>query len=62
MKKIVVICTANSCRSQMAEGFFRKYVSDKYEIFSAGIFKSYVNSKAIQVMKEIGIDISKHTS
>jgi arsenate reductase len=61
-KKILVICTGNSCRSQMAEGYFRHLAGDRFEITSAGLEPSVVNSTAIQVMKEDGIDISKHTS
>ncbi len=61
MKKILILCTGNSCRSQMAEGFFRKYRS-KWDINSAGIMPSRVNPYAIEVMKELGIDISSHRS
>jgi arsenate reductase len=64
MKKnrIIVICTANSARSQIAEGFFRGYADDSLEVFSAGTFPSSVHPVAIEVMQEKGIDISKHTS
>ena len=62
MKKILVLCTGNSCRSQMAEGYLRKYAGDKAEVYSAGIETHGVNPKAIQIMKEDGIDISNHTS
>ncbi len=62
MKKILVLCTGNSCRSQMAEGYLRHFAKDKAEIFSAGVETHGVNPKAIQFMKEDGIDISKHTS
>lgn len=62
MKKILVLCTGNSCRSQIAEGYLRHYVEDKAEIYSAGIETHGVNPKAIAVMKEDGIDISSHTS
>ncbi len=62
MKKILVLCTGNSCRSQMAEGYLRKYAGDKAEVYSAGIETHGVNPRAIQIMKEDGIDISKHTS
>ena len=61
-KKILVVCTGNSCRSQMAEGYFRHLAGDQFEITSAGLEPSVVNSTAIQVMQEDGIDISKHTS
>ena len=62
MKNIIVICTGNSCRSQIAEGFLEYYTNDDFVIYSAGIRAIGINSKAIQVMNEIGIDISKHTS
>lgn len=62
MKKILVLCTGNSCRSQIAEGYLRYYAKDKALIYSAGIETHGVNPKAIQVMKEDGIDISTHTS
>ena len=62
MKKILVLCTGNSCRSQIAEGYLRYYAKDKAAIFSAGIETHGVNPKAIAVMKEDGIDISYHTS
>ncbi len=62
MKKILVLCTGNSCRSQIAEAFLRRYSKDKTEIFSAGIETHGVNPLAVQTMKDIGIDISNHTS
>lgn len=62
MKKILVLCTGNSCRSQMAEGYLRLYAGDKAEIYSAGIETHGVNPKAIAVMKEDGVDISNHIS
>lgn len=62
MKKILVLCTGNSCRSQMAEGYLRHYAGAKAEIYSAGIETHGVNPRAIQIMKEDGIDISHHTS
>ena len=62
MKKILVLCTGNSCRSQIAEGYLRYFAEDKAEVYSAGIEKHGVNPKAIAIMKEDGIDISKHTS
>ena len=61
-KRVLILCTGNSCRSQMAEGVLRHYGSSRYEVFSAGTKPSSVNPIAIQVMKEIGIDISKHRS
>ncbi|MGK9120361.1 arsenate reductase ArsC [Olivibacter jilunii] len=62
MKKILVLCTGNSCRSQLAEGYLRHFAQGKAEVYSAGIETHGVNPKAIQVMKEDGIDISGHTS
>ena len=61
-KRILVLCVGNSCRSQMAEGYLRYFAQDKAEVFSAGVETHGVNSKAILVMKEDGIDISHHTS
>ena len=62
MKKILVLCTGNSCRSQIAEGYLRNFANGKAEVYSAGIETHGVNPKAIAVMKEDGIDISRHTS
>lgn len=62
MKKVLVLCTGNSCRSQLAEGYLRYYAGDQAEIYSAGIETHGVNPKAIQVMAEDHIDISGHTS
>ena len=59
---ILVLCTGNSCRSQLAEGYLRKFAEDKANIYSAGIETHGVNPRAIATMKEDGIDISKHTS
>ncbi len=61
-KKILVLCTGNSCRSQMAEGYFRHLAGQRFDVFSAGLEPSIVNPKAIKVMQEDGIDISSHTS
>jgi len=58
MKKIMFLCTANSCRSQMAEGFAKEYSRGSIEIYSAGIMAAGIHRKAIAVMKELGIDIS----
>ena len=60
--RILVLCTGNSCRSQMAEGFFRHYGGDKVEVYSAGLSPKGVHPLAIKVMAEVGIDISKQTS
>ncbi|MGN6603590.1 MAG: arsenate reductase ArsC [Ginsengibacter sp.] len=62
MKNILILCTGNSCRSQMAEGYLQKFANGKAKIYSAGIETHGVNPRAIAVMKENGIDISKHTS
>jgi arsenate reductase len=62
MKKVLVLCTGNSCRSQIAEGYLRAFASDKAEIYSAGIETHGVNPRAIEIMKRDGIDISAHTS
>jgi arsenate reductase len=61
-KKILFICTHNSARSQMGEGIINSMFSKKFEAVSAGTEVSIVKPQAIQVMKEIGIDISDHTS
>jgi arsenate reductase len=61
-KKILVLCTGNSCRSQIAEGYLRHFAQEKAEILSAGVETHGVNPKAIEIMKEDGIDISNHTS
>ncbi|MGB9716263.1 MAG: arsenate reductase (thioredoxin) [Thermodesulfovibrionales bacterium] len=56
------LCTANSCRSQMAEGFAREFGKGLIEVYSAGLMSAGVHKRAIAVMKEIGIDISKQRS
>jgi arsenate reductase len=60
--KILFICTGNSCRSQMAEGWAKKLKSDSIEAFSAGIIPTKVHPRTIQVMAEAGVDISDHYS
>ena len=62
MKKILVLCTGNSCRSQIAHGYLQKFAGDKAKIYSAGIETHGVNPKAIKVMAEDHINISNHTS
>ncbi|MCU0238478.1 MAG: arsenate reductase ArsC [Pyrinomonadaceae bacterium] len=62
MKKILVLCTGNSARSQMAEGLLKHITQSKYEIYSAGTKPSIVRPEAIKVLAEIGIDISKNRS
>lgn len=60
--KLLVLCTGNSARSQMAEGLFRQALGDRFEVFSAGTRPSHVRPEAIAVMAELGIDISGHRS
>ncbi len=63
MKKVLILCTGNSCRSHMAHGILQACAGNVVEVLSAGSKPAgYVHPKAIQVMKEIGIDISHHTS
>jgi len=62
MKKVMFLCTANSCRSQMAEGFAKELGKGLLEVYSAGLFAAGVHRRAIAVMKEIGIDISRQKS
>ncbi len=61
-KRVLILCTGNSARSQMAEGLLRDLGGDKFEVQSAGTIASFVRPQAIEVMKEIGIDISEHRS
>jgi len=62
MRKILVLCTGNSCRSQIAEGYLRHFAEGQAEIYSAGVETHGVNPRAVAIMKEDGIDISAHTS
>jgi arsenate reductase len=62
MKKILVLCTGNSCRSQIAEGYLRHFARGRAEVYSAGVETHGVNPRAIAIMKEDGIDIAGHTS
>jgi arsenate reductase len=62
MKKILVLCTGNSCRSQIAEAYLRHFAGNKAEIYSAGVETHGVNPRAVATMQEDGIDISNHTS
>jgi arsenate reductase len=59
---IYFLCTGNSCRSQIADGFLKALGSDKYDVKSAGLEAHGLNPRAVQVMKEAGVDISKNTS
>jgi arsenate reductase (thioredoxin) len=60
--RVLFLCTGNSARSQMAEAFLRKYADDQFEAHSAGLDPKGVNPFTIQVMQEVGIDISDNTS
>ena len=61
-KRVLIICTGNSARSQMAEGLLRHAAGERFEVQSAGTRPGSVRSEAIAVMKELGIDISGHRS
>ena len=61
-KKVLFLCSGNSCRSQIAEGMLRQFYGDQYEVYSAGINPREIDQNAIEVMKEIGIDISHQFS
>lgn len=60
--RILFLCTGNSCRSQMAEGFGKKFFGDKYDIYSAGIEKHGMNPRAMKVMAEKGVELTLHSS
>ncbi len=62
MKKILVLCTGNSCRSQIADGYLKHFAGDKAIVYSAGVETHGVNPRAIATMKADGIDISGNTS
>ncbi|MGG1685976.1 arsenate reductase (thioredoxin) [Pseudalkalibacillus sp. NRS-1564] len=61
-KSIYFLCTGNSCRSQMAEGFGKKHLGDEYDVYSAGIEAHGLNPNAVKAMKESDIEISAQTS
>src|ERR1051326_3595817 len=61
-KRVLILCTGNSARSQMAEGLLRQMAGDRFEVESAGVEPSHVRPQAIEVMREIGIDISGQRS
>jgi arsenate reductase len=61
-KNIMFLCTGNSCRSQMSEGFARKYWGEEFNVYSAGTKKHGMNERAMKVMLEAGVDISSHYS
>ncbi len=64
MKKVSVyfLCTGNSCRSQMAEGWMKHRYGDRFEVYSAGIEQHGLNPRAVQAMRDAGVDISQQTS
>ena len=61
-KRVLILCTGNSCRSQMAEGWVRRDLGDQVEVFSAGTQPSLVHPLAVAVMAEAGVDLSAHRS
>jgi arsenate reductase len=62
MQRVIFLCTGNSARSQMAEAFLRKYGSSDFEAYSAGLEPKVMNPITVQVMKEVGIDVSGQKS
>ena len=61
-KRVLILCTGNSARSQMAEGLLREIGGDAFEVFSAGVEPSHLRPLAIEAMREIGVDIAGHRS
>ena len=61
-KRVLILCTGNSARSQMAEGLLRHLGADRFEVASAGVAPGHVRPEAVEVMRELGIDISSHRS
>jgi arsenate reductase len=62
MKNILILCTGNSCRSQIAHGYLEKFTEGEANVYSAGVETHGVNPRAIKTMKDDGIDITNHTS
>ena len=62
MQRVLILCTGNSARSQMAEGLLRHLAGDRFEVYSAGTRPGVVRPEAVAVMREIGIDITSHRS
>ena len=61
-RRVLILCTGNSARSQMAEGLLRRMAGDKFEVFSAGVAPTKVRTEAIEALAEIRIDISRQRS
>lgn len=61
-ERVLILCTGNSARSQMAEGLLRHMAGDRFDVFSAGTLETYVRPQAIEAMREIGIDIREQYS
>src|SRR5256714_3304302 len=61
-KRVLILCTGNSARSQMAEGFLRELGGGRFEVESAGVQPSGVRAEAVEAMREVGIDISRQRS
>jgi arsenate reductase len=62
MKRVLILCTGNSARSQMAEGLLRNMAGDRFEVFSAGTHPTSLNPNAVSALADLGIDISSHRS
>lgn len=61
-KRVLILCTGNSARSQMAEGLLRQMANERFEVFSAGVEPTDVRPQAVEAMREIGVDLSGHRS
>jgi arsenate reductase len=61
-KRVLFLCTGNSCRSQLAEGLLRHYADTQFDVFSAGTKPVGIHSKAVQVMREMGLNLASHRS